>query len=457
MPANVPSPNTTPPKPGQLIYGVEDRVPPLHMLVLAFQHIVLMSVGLMLPVVLINEIGGSPAEVRHVVAMSMIACGIGTILQALRWRGIGSGFLCPNLVGPNFFMASMDAAWLGGMPLMRGMTIVAGVVEIVFARLVRHVRALFPPEITGMVVLMVGIAMVPMCVSKFLGIQFEGERIVPARFVVALLTLCVLVGMTVWGRGKLRLYGVLAGLVTGYVCSWAAGLLTPDQFRNVGSAAWVAFPDMSHLCDITFRWSLVPAFVIVSLCGALKSMGNLILCEKVNTEAWKEADLPRIGHGLVADGLCVTASGLLGGMASDTSASNVSLSAATGVTSRRLGMAIGAFFILLGFAPKVSAVLSVMPSPVMGAVSIYVISYMIVSGFQIMLSNKLEPRGIMVVGISLIFGLSVEMLPSLYISAPKSIRFFTESSLTLSTLLAVTLNQFLLLRDRWSRPAPPKD
>jgi len=199
----------------------------------------------------------------------------------------------------------------------------------------------------------------------------------------------------------------------------------------------------------------VPTFIVVSLCGALKSFGNLVLCEKVNNDAWKASDVPRIGRGLMADGLCVTLSGLLGGMASDTSASNVSLSAATGATSRRVGFAAGALFAALGFAPKVAALLSVMPAAVMGAVMIYVISFMIVSGFQIVLSNKPNSRAIMVIGLSLIFGLSVEMLPGLYLHTPKGLRFLTDSSLTMTTLLAVALNQILLLRDRFRRPAAP--
>ena len=93
-----------------------------------------MSSTLVLPVVLVTEIGGSFSEVREVVALSMIACGIGHDPAGAALPGIGSGYLCPNLVGPNFFAASMGAAWLGGLPLMRGMTIVAGLVEMVFAR-----------------------------------------------------------------------------------------------------------------------------------------------------------------------------------------------------------------------------------------------------------------------------------------------------------------------------------
>ena len=83
------------------------------------QHIFLMSSTLVLPVALVTEIGGSLAEVQATVAMTMVACGIGTIMQAARWHGIGSGYLCPNLCGPNFFAASIGAAWLGGLPLMR--------------------------------------------------------------------------------------------------------------------------------------------------------------------------------------------------------------------------------------------------------------------------------------------------------------------------------------------------
>jgi NCS2 family nucleobase:cation symporter-2 len=91
-------------------------------------------------------------------------------------------------------------------------------------------------------------------------------------------------------------------------------------------------------------------------------MGNLTMCEKVNDASWKEPDLDRVSGGLLADAVAVTASGLLGGMASDTSASNVALSSASGATSRYIGYAAGALFILLGFSPKISGLLSVMSS-----------------------------------------------------------------------------------------------
>jgi len=431
--------------PENLIYGVDDRPPAPVLLLLGMQHIFLMSSTLVLPVVLVSEIGGGFDQVRSVVALTMISCGLGTIFQAMRFGWVGSGYLCPNLCGPNFFAASMSAAWLGGLPLMRGMTIAAGLVEIVFARALHRIKFLFPPEITGLVVLMVAVGVIPLGVSKFLGVNYEGEPIQGASLLVAFLTLLAMVGVNVWGKGRLKLYSVLAGMVAGYLLAFGAGLLTAADFRGVASAPWVALPLYDGMLDVTFNWSLLPVFVIVSITGALKSFGNLIMCEKVNDAEWKAPDTRRIGNGLMADAFCVTASGMLGGVASDTSASNVAFSSASGATSRRIGYVAGALFIVLGFFPKVSGVLSVMPMPVMGAILIFVTSFMIVSGIQIILGAGMDNRRTFVIGIAVIFGLSLDLLPALYAGVPLGIRPLFESSLTLCTVLAVVLNQVLRL------------
>ncbi|MBM4180579.1 MAG: purine/pyrimidine permease [Betaproteobacteria bacterium] len=431
--------------PENLIYGVDDKPPLPVLLLLGMQHIFLMSSTLVLPVVLVTEIGGGFDQVRSVVALTMISCGLGTIFQAMRCGWVGSGYLCPNLCGPNFFAASMSAAWLGGLPLMRGMTIAAGLVEIVFARALHRIKFLFPPEITGLVVLMVAVGVIPLGVSKFLGVNYEGEPIQGASLLVAFLTLLTMVGVNVWGKGRLKLYSVLAGMVAGYLLAFGAGLLTATDFRGVASAPWVALPRYDGMLDVAFSWSLLPVFVIVSITGALKSFGNLIMCEKVNDAEWKAPNTRRIGNGLMADACCVTASGMLGGVASDTSASNVAFSSASGATSRRIGYVAGALFIVLGFFPKVSGVLSVMPMPVMGAILIFVTSFMIVSGIQIILGAGMDNRRTFVIGISIIFGLSLDLLPSLYAGIPVGIRPLFESSLTLCTVLAVVLNQVLRL------------
>jgi NCS2 family nucleobase:cation symporter-2 len=430
-----------PKKPQNLIYGVDDRPPLTELFLLGVQHIFLMSSTLVLPIVLVSEIGGTFEQVRSVVALTMIACGIGTILQAVRWRILGSGYVCPNLCGPNFFLASMEAAWLGGLPLMRGMTIVAGLVEAVFARFVNRLKFLFPPEITGLVVLMVASGLVPLGVSKTCGINYEGEPIQAVSVLIAFITLFVMVGVNIWGRGKTRLYSVLIGLFCGYILSFITGTLTWSRFQLVFESPWLSSPFLKNALDVSFKWSLLPIFIIVSITGALKSFGNLIMCEKVNDDDWKEPDMKRISGGLMADSVCVAASGLLGGVASDTSASNVALSRASGATSRTIGYMAGALFVILGFSPKVSGCLAVMPGPVMGAILIFVTSFMIISGMQIILGSGVDTRKTFVIGIPLILGLSLDILPSMFTSVPYFLRPLFDSSLTLSTVVAVILHQ----------------
>jgi NCS2 family nucleobase:cation symporter-2 len=337
----------------------------------------------------------------------------------------------------------MEAAWLGGLPLMRGMTIVAGLAEAVFARFAQRLAFLFPPEITGLVVLMVAQSLVTLGVSKFLGINYEGEPIHLSNVAIASLSLITMIGVNIWGKGNLRLYSVILGFSLGYVLSLVLGLIPWTSLREVLNSPWVSLPFLENSFDLAFDWSLLPIFVIVSITGALKSFGNLILCEKVNDDAWQAPNMRRISNGLMADSVCVTVSGLLGGMASDTSASNVALSKASGATSRVIAYMAGGLFILLAFFPKVSGFLSVMPAPVMGAILVYVSSFMIVSGIQIILGSGMDTRKTFVIGIPLIFGLSLDINPALFADIPPLLRPLFESALTLSTVMAVLLHQLL--------------
>lgn len=430
-------------KPAGLIYGVDERPPWNILVLLAVQHVFLMSSTLLLPVVLVSEIGGGTAQVEAVVALTMIASGLGTILQAMRWRGIGSGFLCPNLCGPNFFAAAVRAAWLGGLPLMRGMTIAAGITEMLVARVIHRIEFLFPPVITGIVVVMVAVDLIPLGASKFVGIDYAGEYIDLTNLFVAALTLLIMAGVNVWGGSQLKLYSVLIGMLAGYGLSFVTGIASWADFERVADASWLALPAHELFWDLSFSWSLLPTFVIVSICGALKSFGNLIMAEKINDAQWTRPNIARVGNGLMADACAVTASGLLGGMPTDTSASNVSLSRASGATSRSIGVAAGGLFLALGFSPKLSAVLAIMPTPVMGAILVFVVSFMIMAGLQIILSKQPDAVDTFVVGIALIFGLSLEALPELYALVPLWLHAFFSSSLTFATVIAVAVNQLL--------------
>jgi len=436
-------------RPSNIVYWLDETPPLSVILLMGLQHVFVMSSTLVLPVVIVQEIGGSILQIAGVVGLSMIASGIGTILQGLKRGPVGSGYLCPNLCGPSYLAVSVHAAWLGGLPLMHGMIMLAGVFEALFSRVIRRLKFLFPSLVTGVVVLMVGVALIPLGSSKFLGIAIAGDPIDLMTMAIASLTLLVMVGLNIWGKGDLRLYSVLVGMVMAYVASTLVGVLGQDDWHRVAVAPWFSVPGQGlELFRYAFDWQLVMPFLVVSLCASLKTFGNLITCQSINDDEWRGPDMKMIGNGLLADAISVFTGGLLGGVAADTSASNVGLSAATGVTSRRVGFSAGGIFIALAFCPKLTTLVGIMPAPAMGAILMFVTSFMIVAGMKIILSTPMDTRKTFIIGIPLIFGLSVDILPQMYAHLHPWIKPLFSSSLTLATVLAIALNQLLSLGTR---------
>jgi xanthine permease XanP len=169
-------------------------------------------------------------------------------------------------------------------------------------------------------------------------------------------------------------------------------------------------------------------------------VGDLTLCEKINDSGWKRTEMNEVSGGILAGGICSAVSGLLGGVGQSTFSSNVGLSMATGATSRVIAWPAGLICIALAFFPRLAAIFSIMPAPVMGAVVVYVACFMILGGLQVMMSRMLDARRIFVIGIALVFGLSVETVPGMYAAVPGWIRPLFSSSLALGTVLVVVLN-----------------
>jgi len=445
-------------KPSNLIYGVDDKPPLTISFILGLQHVFTMSSCLFIPVLIAHEIGGGFDVIQSLVGFSMIASGLGTALQSMKRGPIGSGYLCPHLVGPSYLSVSIQAAWLGGLPLMHGMTIVTGVFEVFFSRVVYKLRSFFPPEITGLVVLMIAVALVPLGASKFVGISYAGDAINNKELSIGVVTLLSIIGFNIWGKGKLKLYCVLIGVGIGYAMSIATGVISHDDYSAFQNAPWFSLPGKGvKFMNYKFDLGLVIPFFIVSLCSSLKSIGNLITCQKINDEKWTSPDMKNIGKGLFADGLSVTIAGILGGSATDTSASNVGLSAATSATSRSIGFYAGFIFVGFAFIPKLTAIFSIMPASIMGAIVIFVSCFMVISGIQILLSSKMDTRKTFVIGLSFVFGLSVIILPDLYSHIPSWLSPIFASSLTLSTVLAILLNQLFNIGKGNNKTQPIKE
>jgi xanthine permease XanP len=426
-------------KPAGLIYGVDDKPPLIATVLLGIQHVFVMTAGWVIVVVIVTTIGGTQEEVANVLRMSMIASGIATILQSLPNSPIGSGYFCPISGGPAYISASILAGKVGGLRSVFVMTVISGLFEGLLARVVPRLRPLFPPEVTGLVVTMVGIELVALGCPRFLGFQEGSAGPQGTATTVGAATLAAMIGPTVWGKGKLKLYPVLIGLAVGYLLAHFFGVFQTERLQQMLAAPMISLPRKVHT-GWSFDLALLPAFLIASLASTLKCVGDLTLCQKINDADWKRTDMQSVSGGIFAGAIGTGLSGLLGGIGQSTFSGNVGLSLATGATSRSIAIPCGVLMILLAFLPKLAAFFAVMPEPVMGAILIYVACYMILAGIQVITSRMLDARRIFVVGIALIFGLSVDMVPGLYGNVPDLIQPLFSSSLAISTVLVVVLN-----------------
>ena len=337
-----------PQKPANLVYGVDDK-PPLRIIIaLAIQHVFFLTAGLIVAAMVTRAIGGPPELVQSVVCMSMLAGGIATIMQALNKGPVGSGYLCTAGIDPTFVSCSILAGLTGGISMILGMSIFSGVLESLISRVINRMRILFPPEVTGVVLTMVGLNIVPVMISNFFGITGTESTVLPANIFVAVITLAGMVGTNVWSKGKLRFYSVIIGMAAGYIAAYLLGVLTVSDLEMITESPLLSFPDISYI-GWSFSPLLVVPFIAATLATVLKAVAALTMCQRINDAEWKRADLDNIQRGTLADGLGSVVGGLLGGMRQSLYAGSVGLSAATGTTSRIIAFFTGGMFIAIAF------------------------------------------------------------------------------------------------------------
>jgi NCS2 family nucleobase:cation symporter-2 len=426
-------------KPANLLYGLDDRPPIRICILLAIQHIFFLTTGLIVVTIVMRDLGCDPALISNIVSMSMIAGGLATMLQALKKGPVGSGYLCAEGTDPSFLSVSVLAGATGGLPLVFGMTIVSGVIECLLARIMHRLRLIFPPEVTGVVLTMVALNIVPIMILDFFGIREPGQPINAVNVGLAVFTLAVMVATNVWGKGKLRLYSVIIGILSGYAAAALLGVLTQADLMRLVDAPLLSIPDISYI-QFSFDFRLLIPIIVVTLASTLKSVATLTMCQKINDTEWTRPDLANIGKGTLADGIASIIGGAMGAMGKSLYAASVGLCMATGATSRVLAFWVGGIYMALAFLPKLSSFFSIMPIPVMGAAMVFMMSFMIISGLQMMTSRMIDIRRTFVIAVALVFGMSVDIFPQLYQHIHPYLKPLFSSSLAVTTVLAVVLN-----------------
>jgi NCS2 family nucleobase:cation symporter-2 len=426
-------------KPANLIYGVEDKPARWPLIALGFQHAALLISCLVASVFFAQEIGAGTSQTEALVNVGLIAGGIACILQSLPRWGIGAGYFCLHTSSFIYFHASVLAAKAGGLALVFGMTVFAGILEIGLSRIFARLRPLFPPEVAGLVVAMVGVAMTPYALKSMLGLGAGVPDIHHYGIIVGTGTFGLIIGLNIWGRGALKLYSILIGICFGYLMSYTTGILSQEQLRELELIPLIALPHLEYT-GFAFSGEFVFPFAIAAVCASLKLTGDIITCQKINDTQWIRVDMASVKRGLNAEGIGTVVAGLMGGTGLAASSSNIGMSLATGATSRSIGYVTGMFFIALAFFPRLASLLSNMPKPVVGAIVLYAACFMIVTGWSIIMTRLLDTRKTVVIGISFILGMSVGMIPELYSGIPQGLKPIFGSSIALTAVTAVLLN-----------------
>lgn len=425
-------------RPADLDYAV-DEVPPLAVLIgAALQQAALVASTLAYPIILAHEAGLPPGAMLDFVSISMLALGVGTVLMCVRSQWIGSGYLCPTGFTQIYLGPSLFAAKLGGLPLVFGMTMVAGFLQLSMAPLLRRMRALLPSEIAGLIIAIVGLSLAGLGVSYGLGIE-GGQRIDATHVVITGISLLIMVIFNVWTGGHARMFCALIGIGVGYALSAAFGLLDFHRLLPAEGLRLVHLPDPGHM-GWRFGLDMLAPFAVVAIATTLRAMGDVSNAQRLNDKDWVRPNFRSLATAVAANGLASMFCGLTGTAGLNSYSASVGLSGATGVTSRAVGYSVGIIYALLSVVPAAAVVVAAIPEPVIGASMFFSSAFVFISGLQMITARLLDARKTIVIGFSFALAIMSEVDHDAFMQVPVALQPIFGNSLVLGTVSAVLLN-----------------
>ncbi|HJJ35803.1 MAG TPA: purine/pyrimidine permease [Methanocorpusculum sp.] len=419
------------------VYNTESKIPAGTLILTIVQHFFALAVYMTYPVIISGAIGGEEHMTTTLISATLIGCGIATILQAC--RRLGSGQVLPIIPNSSYLPASLLAATGGGLPMLYGMLIAGGIFEIIISRLTRFFRYVFPMEICGTVLFLLGIAIVPFAFPLFCG-STDSAPLDPAATAVGIITLASMIILSVIRKRIFKFYSTLMGILIGFIAAILLGVFNLETLTNITTIPVFSVPEFAFLTEgYAFNPALLAPFIIAVICLVMKTTGNIEMLNRYTKSESKKS----LRRGLLAEGIGLTISGFLGGIGTGTSSSAAGLVVSTGVAARKVGFGLGILLIICGFLPVFGWFFHLIPKPILGAVLIYAVVFVMMSGITSIASRVLDSRRIFVVLLPILFGVSSAVCPYLYTSLPEWAEYFLASPLTAGSVAAVVLGLLL--------------
>ena len=420
-----------------------DGVPAIGELIpITLQHVLSSFAGVIAPAIIIAGVCNFTEEQETaIIQVALILSALDTIIQQFPVFGrIGSGL--PILTGVSFaFLPAFQAVGIEfGFSTLLGAELVGGAVAILFGVFYSKVKWLFPSLVTGTVIFTIGVSLYPTAIKYLAGGQGTPGFGGLANWTVGLITFAVVFGFSNFGKGILKLGGIFFGMLVGVLIAIPFGMVDAS---GVASAGWFSLPRLFPFA-IEFNpaacltLAVVYVMVNVQLIGDLSAaaMGSM---DRMPTER-------EIGGAIKAQGLVSMVSSVLGGLPTSAFGQNVGIIVSTRVINRWVFAAAGLVFAAAGLVPKLSAVLTMIPQPVIGGATISVFGTITLNGIRILVKDGLTPRACTVFGVSVAFGLGIAQVSGSLTGPgmPDWINtIFGTSAITPCAIMAIILNNVL--------------
>ncbi len=403
---------------------------------LGMQHVLAMYAGaVVVPLIVGQQIGLNSVQLTYLVAIDIMMCGVATLLQIMNNRYFGIGL--PVVLGCTFTAVGPMIA-IGndfGITAIYGAIIVSGIFIVFISRYFGMLVRFFPPVVTGTVVTIIGVTLIPVAFNDVGGGEGASDFGSMINLSLAFGTLLLIILIYRFSIGFLKAISILVGLLTGTVVAIFLGMV---DFTPVKEASFVHMVKPFYFGMPTFEWSAILTMILVGMVSLVESTGVYFALGDICDRDLKEKDLAK---GYRAEGIAVVLGGIFNSLPYTTFSQNVGLVQMSGVKSRRVIFVTGVMLITLGFVPKIAALTTIIPKPVLGGAMIAMFGMVIAQGVR-MLSKTYgsSQDNSMIIACSIGIGLGVTVAPELFESFPKSLQMFTSNGIVAGSLTAILLN-----------------
>jgi NCS2 family nucleobase:cation symporter-2 len=374
--------------------------------------------------------------------MAMLFAGIATLFQTVGFGPVGARL--PIMQGTSFAFVGVLAgiAATQGLGVALTSCIIGGLIHFALGSVIANIRYLFPPLVTGLVILAIGLYLVPVGIKYAAGgaadFQMAAESFGSLmHWTVALTVIVVALGFKFMTKGILSNAAILLGLIAGYLVAFMFGMV---NFAAVGKASWVTGLQTLPY-GFEFNLGAVIGVTIVSIVSAVETIGDTSATAKAG--AGREATDEEISGATYADGLGTAVAGVFGGLPNTSFSQNVGIVGMTGIMSRHVVTIAGAIMVICGLIPKIGAIIASMPLPVLGGGVIVMFGMVAAAGLNVLSEVKMSRRNMIIIALSLSIGLGFNLVPSAVQYLPGIWKTLATSAVAPTAFLAIVLNQIL--------------